>query len=258
MSFLQDLRFGIRMLIKDPGFTAVVIITLALGIGVNTTVFTLVNAVLFKGLPFEEPDRILFVASNNVSKGRDRLGVSWPDYVYFRERTRKFQSLTAFTGSAATVSDFSGLPDRHNGARVAANCFSLIGQKPMIGRDFMASEDRPGAPPVALLGYSVWKNRFGGDPTILGKALRINEVSTVIVGVMPQGMQFPFNTDVWLPLIPDANLEKRDNRGLQVCGRLVPGASQAEAQTELSILAKNLEREYSAANQGIGAAIRTA
>jgi len=258
MSFFQDLRFGIRMLIKDPGFTAVVIVTLALGIGVNTTVFTLVNAVLFKGLPFEEPDRIMFVASNNPSKGRDRMGVSYPDYVYFRDHTRKFQSLTAFTGSAATVSDFSGLPDRHNGARVSANCFSLIGQKPLLGRDFMAAEDRPGAPPVALLGYSVWKNRFGGDPTILGKALRINEVSTVIVGVMPQGMQFPFNTDVWLPLIPDANLEKRDNRGLQVCGRLVPHATQAEAQTEMGVLAKNLEKEYSAANQGVGAAVRTA
>src|SRR4029079_15380165 len=130
MSFFQDIRFGVRMLIKDPGFTAVVIVTLALGIGVNTTVFTLVNAVLFKGLPFEEPDRILFVSSNNLSKGRDRMGVSYPDYLNLRERTRKIQGPNAFHAMSATVSDYSGLPELHNGARVAANCFSLIGQKP--------------------------------------------------------------------------------------------------------------------------------
>ena len=255
MSFLQDVRFGFRMLLKDPAFTVVVIVTLALGIGVNTTVFTLVNAVLFKGLPFERSERIMALTSNNVSKGRDRMGVSYPDYMDWKAQAIKFQSIAAFTGNGIRITDQAGLPEQYGGARITANSFSLIGQKPLFGRDFSPDEEKPNATPVAILGYSVWKNRYGGDSSILGRAIRMNEISTVIIGVMPQGMQFPFNTDAWLPLIPDSDLQNRENRNLQVIGRLTDSATIPESLAELQRLAKNIEKEYPKSNQGIGVAV---
>src|SRR2546430_1753985 len=167
MSFLQDLRFGIRMLAKDPGFTAVVVVTLALCIGANTTVFTLVNAVLFKGLPFERADRVMALSETNIGKGRGRMGVSYPDFADWKTHTRKFQGLAAATYQSMTLNDRGGIPENYTGARVTANCFSLIGQKPLVGRDFAPDEDKRTAPPVVILGYSIWKNRYGADPNIL-------------------------------------------------------------------------------------------
>ena len=142
MSLLQDVRFGLRMLAKDRGFTAVVIVTLALGIGVNTTVFTLVNAVLFRGLPFDQPDRIMSLSSNNLSKKQNRMGVSYPDFADWRAHSKKFQGLAAYSTQAAVLTNSGGLPELLPGARVTANCFSLLGQKPLIGRDFLPEEDQ--------------------------------------------------------------------------------------------------------------------
>jgi len=252
MNFFQDIRFGVRMLIKDPGFTSVVIVTLALGIGANTTVFTLVNAVLFKGLPFDQPDRIMSVSSNNLSKKRDRDAISYPDFADMRSQIKKLQGVAAFTGQAVVLNDPGGVSERYRGTRVSTNCFSLIGQKPLLGRDFTPQEEQRNAPPVVILGYGVWKDRYGSDPSILGRVLRINDVSTVVVGVMPNDMKFPGEADMWIPLIPAGTMENRDSRGLNVIGRLASGATIAEARAELGILAKNLEKEYSKSNAGVG------
>src|SRR5579872_6080740 len=224
MNLLHDVRFGFRMLAKDPAFTAVVVVTLALGIGANTTVFTLVNAVLFKGLPFERADRVMHLQSRNLSKGRNRMDTSYPDLVDWRQRTRKFQGLAASTGQGVTLNDRGGIPENYQGSRVTVNTFSLIGQKPLIGRDFMPNEDQRNAEPVVILGYSIWKNRYGADPNIQGRSVRVNEVATTVIGVMPDGMKFPQNNDLWLPLVPSGNWEKRDNHGLDVFGRLAGGA----------------------------------
>ena len=255
MSLLQDLRFGVRMLAKDPGFTAVVVVTLALGIGANTTVFTLANAVLFKGLPFDQPDRIMHLSSKNPSQNRDRMPVSYPDFADFRTQTKKFQGLVVFTGQGSVLNDPGGLPERYSGTRVSTNCFSLIGQKPLIGRDFLPEEDRREAAPVAILGFSLWKSRYGGDPSILGRAIRINDVSTVVVGVMPNDMKFPGEADLWMPLVPSGSWENRDSRGLNLFGRLAPVATLAEARTEMELLAKTLEKEYPKSNAGVGAIV---
>jgi predicted permease len=255
MSLYQDLRFGVRMLAKDPGFTAVVVLTLALGIGANTTVFTLANAVLFKGLPFEQPQRIIYLTSNNLSKGRDRTAVSYPDFADLRARTKKFQGLAAFAGFPSVLNDPGGLPERYPATRISANCFSLIGQKPLLGRDFLPEEEKQTAAPVAILGYNVWKSRYGGDESILGRAVRINDVPTLIVGVMPNDMKFPGDADLWMPLVPSGNWEKRDFRGLNMFGRLAAGVTLAEARAEIGVLAKNLEKEYPKSNAGIGALV---
>lgn len=255
MSFFQDIRFGIRMLIKDPGFTSVVILTLALGIGANTTVFTMVYAVMFRGLPFDQPDRIMSLSSNNLSKRRDRMGVSYPDFADMRAQVKKLQGVAASSGQAVVLNDPGGVSERYSATRVSTNWFSLLGQKPILGRDFTRQEEQRNATPVVMLGYGVWKDRYGSDPNILGRVLRINDVATVVVGVMPKDMKFPGEADLWMPLIPTGIMENRDARGLSVIGRLAPGATIAEARTELGLLAKNLEKEYPKSNEGVGAVI---
>jgi putative ABC transport system permease protein len=257
MNLLQDVRFGFRMLAKDTGFTAIVLITLALGIGANTTIFTLVNAVLFKGLPFERADRVVSIASMNLKKGRNRMGVSYPDFADWRAHSRKFQALAAYSTFSATLNDAGGVPERYDGARMTANSFSLIGQKPLLGRDFSPEEDSRQAAPVVILGYSIWKNRYGSDPNILGKTVRVNEVGATIIGVMPNGMRFPRNNDLWLPLVPTGNWEKRESRGLGVFGRLADSANLPQAGTEMEQIAKTLEKEYPKSNVGIGALVQS-
>src|SRR5712692_1365408 len=257
MSFFEDLRFGARMLTKDPKFTAVVVLALALGIGANTTVFTLVNAVLFKGLPFERSEQIMHLSNNNLSKGNNRIPVSYPDFADWRAQTKKFQGLAAFSNQPMTISDRGAAPERYSGTRLSPNSFSVIGQKPLLGRDFSANEEQRTAAPVAILGYSIWKNRYGGDPNIAGRTIRINDVSTSVIGVMPEGMKFPTGADLWLPLVPTGDLEKRDARRLDVFGHLAEGATVAQAQTEMDLLAARLQKEYSKTNEGIGAVVKT-
>jgi len=256
MNLLQDARFGFRMLLKSPAFTSVIILVLALGIGANTTVFTLVNAVLFKGLPFVHPEEIMALGSSNLTKGRERMGVSYPDYRDWRAQSRSFKDLEAFETVSLNVSDNSALAERLRGARVSANTFVLIGQKPILGRDFLPAEDRPGAPAVCIIGYGIWKARYGGDPSIIGRTVRLNEVPAVIVGVMPEGMKFPLGQDLWLPLVPTGNYEKRDWRGLNVFGRLLHGVTMASARADLDTIAIRLDKEYPKSNQGLRATVK--
>jgi putative ABC transport system permease protein len=257
MSFFEDLRFGARMLTKDPKFTAVVVLALALGIGANTTVFTLVNAVLFRGLPFERADRIMHIASTRGSGGNNRLGVSYPDFKDWKAQTKTFQVLGAFNLETANLSDQGNVPERYSGGRITANTFSILAQKPMLGRDFLPEEDKPGAAMVVILGHGVWKTRYGKDPGIVGRAIRVNDVPATVIGVMPEGMKFPLNEDLWMPLVPVGPWEKRDAHDLNVFGRLKDDATLASARAEIGHLAKTLEKDYPKTNQGIGALVRT-
>jgi putative ABC transport system permease protein len=251
MSFGQDVKYGVRMLARDPGFTGVMVIALALGIGVNTTVFTLVNAVLFRGLPFERADRVMYLTSSDPSKNRNDLSVSFPDFQDWRAQSKTFQSLAAFSDAPMVITDTTAAPERYAGWRLTANTFSLVGQKPLVGRDFLPEEDRPGAAPVCIIGYSVWESRYGRDPNVLGRSIRINEAPATIVGVMPQGMKFPMTGDLWTPLVPGAEFAKRDDRNVGVAGRLADGVSLAKAQEELAVIAQRLERANPKSNQGI-------
>jgi putative ABC transport system permease protein len=250
MSLAQDVKFGIRMLLREPGFTALMVVALALGIGVNTTVFTLVNAVLFRGLPVDQPDRVMYLSTNNHSKNQTDIRVSYPDFRDWREQSKSFQELAAFSGTAVVITDDTSAPERYSGTLLTANAFSLIGQKPVLGRDFMPGEDRVGAPAVCILGHSVWESRYGLNPDILGKSIRINDVPTTIVGVMPKGMKFPVNSDIWTPLVPTADFEKRDWRELQVFGRLTGSATLAQARTEIESIAIRLAKAYPKTNEG--------
>jgi predicted permease len=257
MGLREDLRFALRLLLKNPGFSFVVVLVLAVGIGANTTVFTLVNAVLFRPLPFEEGHRVMVVSSNNTSEGREDMNVSYPDLRDWRGQAKTFKGLAAWTGLAANLSDAAAAPERYVGNRMTANSFALLGQRPLLGRDFTADDERQDSPAVAIIGYGIWQNRYGRDPSALGRTVRLNEKPTQIIGVMPEGFRFPMNADLWQPFVPTNDHEKRQTRPLVVFGRLADGATVAQARTEMELIAKRLEREYPDSNKGVGVVIRT-
>ena len=245
---LHDLRFALRVLLKNRAFTAVVVVTMALGIGVNTAIFTIINAVLFKGMPFPDPQEIAFVSSN-------RGGISYPDLIDFREQSRSFKGLGAFANLGADLSDGTSTAERVNGARITANTFALLGTTPLIGRDFAPDDERAGAAPVALLSYGLWQTRYSGDAGILGRTIRINLAEYTVIGVMRPAEGFPQDTRLWIPLVPNPSLEMRNQRGLVVFARLGDGVSYERAGTELTRIASALARAYPDTNKDIEARI---
>jgi putative ABC transport system permease protein len=257
MTLIQDLRFAVRLMIKDRWFTAVAIVALALGIGVNATVFTFVNAVLIRGLPFDHPDRIMSVGTRDA-RGRDR-GVSYLEFQDWRDGNHAFSGLAAFSGSTMNVSDEGRAPERFSGAYISANAFRLIGERPRLGRDFLPGEDRPGAEPVAVLGNGIWKDRYGSDPAVIGRTIKINEQPVTIVGVMPEGFKFPVSADLWVPLVNLAGIadQKRDARSLEAFGRLAEGVTTPQAQTELNSVAARLAHDFPATNKDVVPAVMT-
>ena len=259
MSLFQDLRFAVRLLIKDRWFTAVAVVALALGIGVNATVFTFVNAVLIRGLPFNDPDRIMSIAERNMARGTD-MGVSYLDFEDWRQAQKSFAGLAAFNGTTMNVSDEGRAPERYQGPYMSANGFGLIGQRPLVGRDFLPEDDKPGAAAVTILGNSIWKTRYGADAAILGRTIRINDVPTTVVGVMPEGMKFPFNADLWVPLsqLPNLTTQKRSQHfALQVFARLADGVTAKRAQSELSGIAARLAHDFPDTNKDVGVTVMT-
>jgi putative ABC transport system permease protein len=257
MSFLQDLRFAVRLLVKDRGFTAVAVLALALGIGVNATVFTFVNAVLIRGLPFDDPDRIMSIGVRDA-RDRDR-GLSYLDFEDWRAGTRSFSSLAVFNGATMNISDEGRTPEQFGGPYMSANGFKLIGQRPLLGRDFLPEDDRPGAAAVIILGNGIWKDRYGSDPSIIGRSIKVNGVPTTVIGVMPAGLKFPLNADLWQPLALMPNLleQKRNVRNLEGFGRLAPGVTLAQARGELSTIAGRLAHDYPDTNTGIKPTVMT-
>jgi putative ABC transport system permease protein len=252
----QDVQFGLRMLGKSPGFTAVAVFALALGIGANATVFTIANSYLFQSLPFADSERILYISSINNSTGRGR-GESYPDYRDFQSQVKSFASLGAFSKSDVDVSDKNGLPTQYKGAQLTLNVFSIIGQQPIAGRGFLPEDARPGAPPVVILSHSLWENRYGKVSSVIGRTIRVNEIPTVVIGVMPPGMQFPGSSQLWIPLVPAGDWERREYHRLTMFGRLAQSASLESARVEMTTLAGRLASQYPETNKDIGAEVET-
>jgi putative ABC transport system permease protein len=242
-TIVQDLRFAIRLMAKDPWFSAAAIVVLALGIGANTVGFSVVNGAFLRGLPFKEADRLLVISWHHRS-GR-RLNASYAELQDWRNG-KTFEQLAAYSDAAMSISDDVMVPEQVHGTSVTTNLFSTVRQAPLIGRDFVASDERPGADPVAIVGHRIWQSRYASDPAALGKILRINGRPTTIVGVMPDGMEFPENSDLWLPFIATETQRERTARGLRVFGRLAPGIGRREAQAEFGEIAKQLRTAHPA------------
>ncbi len=258
MALWQDIRYAARLLIKDRWFTLVAATALALGIGVNATVFTFVNAVLLRGLPFENPDRIMWVGTRDA-KNQER-GLSIADFEDWRSRVTLLDHLVLWAGFAFNVSDAGREPDRYPGAYISWDIFKAIGEQPVLGRDFTADDDQAGAPPVVIISHSVWQSRYGGDPNVLGKTITINAFMPTIIGVMPPDLTFPANNHLWVPLVhmpPGVRPMNRDARQFQVLGRLKGGVAPAQAESELSSIAAALGEQFPATNKDIKAYLMT-
>lgn len=257
MSLFSDVRFGLRTLARNPVFTLVAVIALSLGIGANAVVFTLTNTVLLKGFPFDKNDRILYLGSRNVTRS-DQFGlVSYADFRDWRTQAKSFVGIAATSGAQINLTDDKGLPETHRAAQMSANSFYLIGQKPLIGRDFTSADEAVGAPQVMILTYGLWERRYGKDANIIGRIVKLNGTPTSIVGVMPKGITFPFDGDLWFPLVPTADSEKRELRDLIAFGRLTDGATLESARAEMQTIGHNLAMAYPVTNQNFAPVVWT-
>ena len=245
----QDARHAFRALTRSPGFTAAAVATLAIGIGLNAAVFTVTNAVLFKGFrTITGNDRILYIGTQNNGRG---CCVSYPDFEDWRARTQSFDGLGAVADLRISFNDDNGFAESYTATQVSANAFRLLGHAPVVGRDFTAADERPGAPPVAILSHGFWHRRYANDPSVIGLTVTINGIPTTIIGVMPPGFAFPQNQELWLPLVPTADLRRRESRTLWFAfGRLIEGATIESARADLATIGRQLASAYPATNEG--------
>ena len=245
MTLWQDVRLAVRLLAKDRWYTAVAVLALGLGVGVNNTIFTFVNAALLRGLPYHESYRIMSLSSRGPADSENDVLASYRDFEDWRAASQSFEDLAAFRVGTMNVSDAERAPERTVGAWISSNMFRLLRQPTFLGRMFNADDDRPGAEAVAIVGYGLWQTRYGGTPAILGRIIRINEVPARIVGVMPPGMKFPPpSADLWQPLVPHSSTQQRSARNLEIVGRLKPGVSLTEARAEMDAIGRRLTREH--------------
>lgn len=253
---LQDLRFAFRRLIKDRWFTLAAIVALALGIGANSAVFTFVNAVLLRGLPFEHPDRIMWMDTHDTKQRN--FGVSLQDFEDWRRASRTFAGMTLVQSGNLSISGDDRVSESYPGGYISANAFDLVGVKPVLGRGFAPSDDEPGAPAVALISGDIWKSRYGSDPSVIGKAVRINALPVTLIGIMPPGLKWPFDHQVWVPmsqLPPLLRARGRQSRGFVAYGRLADGITLEQARSELANISGQLAQQYQDTNKDITAAV---
>jgi predicted permease len=254
---MQDLRFAFRTIAAHRWFSAAVVATLALGIGINTAVFTLANAVLLKPLPFPGGARIVAVVNTRPSQNETRLNMSYPDFLDLRAQATAFDALEAAAFDGAVLSDTDVPAARYRMARVTGGLFRLTGTPPVLGRDFSPADEVPGAA-VVILSASVWRARYQASPAVIGRLVHVNEKPATVIGVMPEGFHFPNTEDVWMPLAPEGReRDARDARSLLVAGRMKPGQTLATAAADVGSVAARLAGAYPDTNKEIGGGVVT-
>ncbi|MGC1904874.1 MAG: ABC transporter permease [Candidatus Acidiferrum sp.] len=252
---LQDMRYALRMLRKNPGFTAVAVLTLALGVGANTAIFSIVYAVLLKPLPYANPDELFTAFQANKQQGIAETGCSYLNYEEWRTQNHVFGELGGVLAHQLTLTG-RGEPSVVNASVVTPEIFELLGVKPMAGRMFFPADGKQGAPPVALLSEDLWRGRFATDPTIIGSSIDLDKRPFTIIGIIPTAFRTPFNKkqDVWIPLVQDpvfsTFIPQRGTHLLPVIGRLKPGVSVEQAQAEMDAISERLAREFPTENRG--------
>lgn len=254
---LSDLRFASRMLFKHRWFSAAIVATIALGIGINTTVFTLVNAVLFKPVPIPNGDRIVAVSGQDLNFPDQRRGFSLPDFRDYRDAQSSFESFEACNTDQAVISEPGIPPERYDLGRVTPGTFAMLGTQPVAGRPFTRADGDAGAETVVLLGHDLWQSRYAGSADVLGQTIRLNEEPATIIGVMPEGFAFPFTQELWVPLVPNESLEKRDNRPLLGFAMLKEDTPIAQAQQDLTVISQRLMQEYPDMNKDRSVRVQT-
>ncbi len=249
-TLMQDVKYGLRMIIKNPGFTAVAVVTLALGIGANTSIFSIASAFLVRPVALPGTDRLAVVSS-----GTEKEPAAPADYLDWKAQSASFQSMAAYEQLDLNMTSL-GAPERVLGARVTPDFLSVLAVNPALGQGFLPDEDQPGRDRAALLSYALWQRRFGGDSSVIGKVVELDAKAYTITGVMGKDFEFPVPTDVWIPLaMSPTERAERASRTLHVVGRLKPGVSVAQAQSEMSTIATRLARAYPQTNKGRGAGV---
>jgi putative ABC transport system permease protein len=257
---MQDLRYGARMLLKKPGFTLIAVLTLGLGIGANTAIFSVVNAALLRPLPYEESGRLMVLYETNPQQGREDLGVSFPNFRDWRARNHSFEQLAAFR-SGGIIFTGKEEPTRLQATAVSGDFFTLLRAKPLRGRLFLPEEDQVGSAPVVIVSYGFWRSRFGGDEGLIGRQVTLNGKNNTVIGVLPPDFSLPADdqTDVWVPLGPMADqMQNRAVHTLTALGRLKPGVTSPQAQVDLASVVKGVQEQDSAADPGHGVKILSA
>src|SRR5438876_4366256 len=251
-TYWQDLRFAARMLRKNPGFTSIAVLTLALGIGANTAVFSAIDTVLLQPLPYVHPEQLMLISESLPKLGGDDVGVAAGEYLDYRDRNRSFAQAAAYQNDGFNLTG-AGEPLRVTANRATASLFPLLGVRPILGRTFTGEEGRPGADAVVVISYDLWLRHYGGDSGVLAKTIKLDEKSYSIVGVMPASFRFPSDAappservELWVPLSfsPDQIEDRLREFGTHFIGRLKPGVTDAEAQQDIQSVAEGFMQEH--------------
>jgi len=253
----QDIRYGFRMLAQKPAFTVIALLTLALGIGANTAIFSVVNAVLLNPLPYPQSDRIMALCTKGTNF--DCSSVSYPNFLDWRRANQDFQAVAAYRSDEFNLTGH-GEAERLRGEMISAEFFSILGVNPTLGRAFNAEDDHIGAAPVALISDGFWKRKFGGSLDIVGKTMALNGTSYSIIGVVPAGFHLDRTNDIWVPIGQWNNptfLDRRASLGMRVIGRLKPGVTEAQAAGEMDAIGRGLAAAYPQADAGSSIAVRS-
>lgn len=247
---VRDLRYSFRSLSRSPGLALAALLALGLGVGATAAIYTVVDAVLLEPLPYPEPDELVILIDSNPEAGFPRFAASPPNYADWKEQARSFEAMAALSRANLVLNAPGADPERISGARVSDGFFAALGREPLHGRRFTPEEDLPGGEPVAILGHGLWTRRFGGDPGIVGRTVTVDGEARRVVGVMPEGFQFPREVDLWLPLAIEIDPQQRGAHYLSVLARLEDGVDLAAAQAEMTGIAARLEEAYPDANAG--------
>jgi len=250
----QDTRYGARMLRKSPGLTLVAVLSLALGIGAISTIFSFVNGIMLRPLPYHDPERLVLLDETALKRGIASMSVSYPNFLDWRQQNNVFEDIACYdTSGFAMAGGASGSsePEQIKGAFVNQGLFEILGVAPILGRTFTADEDQPDHDLVVILSYGLWQRRFGGDPNVLGQTLSLNNRPRVVIGVMPKGFQFPEVAEAWGPLALTPKLFTRTDHGLNAIARLKPGITLGQAKAEMTGIAANIESQNPITNEGL-------
>jgi putative ABC transport system permease protein len=253
---LDDLRYAIRMLFKSPGFTAVAMITLALGIGANTAIFSVVNAVLIRPMPYQEPDRLVIIHQTDLKKGWSWVPPSPADFLDWKEQNQVFDEIAAFRVWFHSLAGTDGA-ENVLGVRTSTNFFHLLGIGAALGRTFLTDEEQRGRDQVVLLTHGLWQRRFGSDPTAIGKTVTIDDRPFTIVGILPPEFRFirffrGGEFELWMPLALEPSQLSRAEHSVSVYGRLKPGITLAQAAAEMDTINRRLAQQYPETNKDVG------
>ncbi len=242
-TFVSDIRFGLRTLWKNRGITVLAVLCLGIGVGLNATMFSVVDGVLIQSLPFQDPDRIIEIREARPTTG-SFSGVSYPAFVDLRDAAQSFDAVAATQNRSLTISDGSGEPERYLGGAVSWNLHQMLGTHPILGRAFQPADDVPGAAPVVMLGHAIWTRRYNADPGIINRRILINARPHTVIGVMPENFAFPEIQKLWVPIAPLTTADTRTGRGQEVFARLKPGATAEQAAGELQSIGTRLSAMY--------------